>query len=1383
MTYGENTVERVYTAKAGFGISDIYIGAQENLFGYDRDGDEYFVDNLKVYYNVDEKTELESGDYGTAVDSSLNFNFTVMGSGSGGSYLSGQLPFDRVSDKGEDSGVKVYYHRYFSEGWDYDNGTKNNAERDNDFYIATDYASDINVGDSGFLNYYLQFVQRNSNNGFIRIEGSTTIPRTGTVYLEFDLKASAGANIPGMIALITNGTPKLEFNLMKIIDGELYILDQNMGPIGEEWCHVAVVMEFGDYSYDDTDAEGNRLYSTEIIYTAFVGSEARTTGPVVKNVADSRAAQKGIYNLRIGRGGGLSEDDVGDWWGIDNFVIYSSTAGDATEDLEKDITRGFAQISPDNFGTKGSTLINTDATKDYAINAGYAQPTVSEIMSSSLAMKVNSNNAFLYGEKVHIFDYDNGEAYGAPFKENGLVMVPVDTVLSYTGTPHEYSSGGLSLDLFTNGEYMALAVGRDTVEIAGEVHKLTVAPVVRTFDNNKRFYICLDDIELLFSGYYVTWDNTGFFVISEYDEFFNRTDDESYLQGVMWSFLFDINEVTTEEFYEMAKEQTNDFEHPYIYVRQDRFDYLYDVYHSSPDDEIFDQELIEYIEYSVEYADNYLKKWALFDENGNYAGLKEGQWKPNSEGIVSWDTTQTEGNHSVSVMPYQDSNGYDPAGGRLNVLSDGESCLAIALESAAFAYQVTKDEKYVHFAYEWTAALCEWEHWGPGHFLNCANSSRPIAVSYDWLYNAYVEYGYDVDHLAKRIYENGVYEGWRVVNGLPCEHLGRVGGGDSSSWTHHIGNWNPVCCLGMLVASLAVMDSETYALTSAETAVKSLQAFGARGMTYIGFDGSYRESAGYWSATSRMILWIIETCNVALGTDFGFSQNPGLDITDYYGCHVESNAYNRWNYHDDWEGTQPSYWYYLSAEVYDNPEYAAIRYSHINNGKEIFRYDCLWYDKDLVEAGNVDLGLDFAMESIDGFLTRASWEPGTLWAGIMGGKNNVAHGQYDSGNWIYENGGVRWFFDLGADDYNLYGGGLASGYYRYSTLGNNVLAIGSMQDTIPHGQVLEQGGTLVSSVSNEYGSAAVLDMSAVYGGSENVTYARRGMLLTNDRKTVVIQDEVSMVLVQDLYWFAHFNTNNVTEYTVSDDGRTVIMRSKSDSEGNRKTLRVNLITANRGFKFEIWDASTETEGQFVFDATPREGYSLAMKGLDEGSRDHIKKLVISGVNTLKFELAVVIELIDEEAPIELGYSLGWSGNVNALPPMEEWMPGPDTREDIDNSLVDGDNVEYRPEAQLSTVIAADGMLSPYIQSGSYLGKDREAFFRALSDIEYAIVKKNARNNTSDVLVAAIAAYDEAKAKYDKFQGKISTDAKNVTSIAEGLIGLKTAEPETPPAAE
>ena len=86
----------------------------------------------------------------------------------------------------------------------------------------------------------------------------------------------------------------------------------------------------------------------------------------------------------------------------------------------------------------------------------------------------------------------------------------------------------------------------------------------------------------------------------------------------------------------------------------------------------------------------------------------------------------------------------------------------------AYAYVITRDIKYLQCAYEVAIELGKWTHWGPGHFLNCANTARPLATAYDWLYNDFVRVkGQEaVDALAKRIYENAVYEAQISLAGL-----------------------------------------------------------------------------------------------------------------------------------------------------------------------------------------------------------------------------------------------------------------------------------------------------------------------------------------------------------------------------------------------------------------------------------------------------------------------------------------------------------------------------------------------------------------------------------------------------------------------------------------
>ncbi|MBQ7363771.1 MAG: hypothetical protein IJW48_04905 [Clostridia bacterium] len=1368
VTYGELTETRVYSAD-DFGISGIYIGAQENFLGYDREGDSYFVDNVKLYWGADEKTELPDGDYGTAVNLSSSRDFAVLGTGAGGSYLTGSPNIERLDMN--DESVQVHYNRNYGEGWNYDNGfaSSRTTERGNEFAIKTDYASEMNTTGT-FLNYYLEFIQRNANNGFVNLSASTAVPRsTGKCFFEFDIKASAGASIPKIFEIVTPGRPVTYItDTMSIENGSLIVFGNNVGYLGEEWCHVIIEMDF-----DWGPANGKQ---NAIKYTVTVGAAAIEVEAIkyVNGEGIDKSTFRGLQEIRIGRLGAAGYVD-GDWYGLDNVQLYSATAP--------------ANIDPNNYGS----LVKTDNTKDFTISDGFVtELTTPQIAASSLTMKVNTPNALINGEKTLLFTDEEGNGYGAPYKENGVVMVPLEPILDYVGSPYRYNSDGLACDVYANGEYRSIAVGRDLMMIGDTEYLLSAPPTIKTDGGNKVIYIGLDDVEKIFAGYYVTYDEIGFISIATVDDYLNRDTDEDYMRNLMRTFVYDA--VNTETIYETVKENTNDFDHPYLYVNQDRFDYLYDVYHSVPGDEIYDADLWTYIDNAVKQAQKYYLQYVNLDENGNYKELKKGQYVYSKSGMATWRTNidddknekdpytgellREANNHSISTMPYPLNNGYDYGGDRLNILSDGDSCLSIACESVAFAYQMTRDPNYAGFVYDWAAALTSWTHWGPAHYLNVGTTAHYISLAYDWLYDAWADMDLDSTVIRDGLNRLCTHTAWRAVNNMSAEYKANDGGESGKYWSH-IGNWNPVCAAGVIPSCLISLEDPAYVEEATYTLERTIYYLGYNGFTYFAFDGSYRESSGYWCATIRYAQWDILMIQNAFGTDFGLLDAPGIDVSNYFGSYMHTDDNGRWNYHDDWEGFLSFYWLYLGAQLFDNPDFANLRYVALANGTSTSREDALFYDKSMISADNVDLDLDYVMDSIDAVISRESFEPGSLYAAMMGGINNVAHGQYDSGNWIYENGGVRWFVDLGADNYNLAGGGLNMGYYKYSTQGNNVVAIASLQDTIPHGQVLDSGGEIVSFVSNEHGSATVIDNSGAYGGAENVTYAKRGMLVTNDRKTVVIQDEIVSVLVQDFYWYAHYDTSRVASCEISDNGRTAIMKSYPDSNGNAKTLRVTLVTANRGFKFEIQDTTSD---YFVLDATPKEGYSAELtNGVnDENNRDKYKKLVISGKNTLKFEIAVVIEMIDPSEPEEVGYTLGWDGNANALPPMDEWMPQPDSRATTGGATTD--EVELRGTPQLSTIFSNAELLSSYVTKGSYLGADREKFFMALAESMYAI-NFYGMNQSSQGLIDAIATSVGAKAKYDKFQGKISTDAKNVASIAEGLIGIKTSEPETPPAAE
>ena len=1327
-------IDRIYKAGSENGISSIYFGAQENFSDKDRDGHSYCLDNIRVYYGTDQKCDLSVDDYGTAVDETIKKSISIKGaSGTGGHYLSGYPSVERASNPSIGADVMIYYNRYFSEGWSLANGIEDYDQRirDNDFEIATDYAVEINKGAPSFLNYYFRFTARNTNNGYIMMNVRNQIPKEGKSYVEFDIKAGIGETIGSAIDFITMN--KVNISAVKIQDGFLYLFNQKIGELGEEWCHVSIEL---DFTYGESIGEPNKAK-----FTAYAGKDTLSASTIYE-VSDTPGDRHGLMQIRIGRR--LDQVTVGEWYGLDNLQVYSSSVG-------------FATLPDDQYGT----LVDINKTKDFELDSNVSTTiNTSEIIKSALLMKVNSNNALFFGEKRAIFDDLDG-AYGAPIKYDGIVMVPLEILLEYTNVPHLWSEDKNACDIFVNGENRSLAVGRDGVCINGKDVSLAHTPILMVNGDNSNVYIALSDVELIFDGFYVTYDDCGFIAVARYDNFLNRSTDEDYMRDLMKRYIYDTPDENN--IYELALGSSG-LEHPYLFANQERFDELVEIYNAMPNEDKFDQVLIEYIDDQIAEAKELLSDYANLDEYGNYIGLKEGQWKPNAQGIVKWDVSQSTGNHSVAVMPYEDTNGYDPAGGRLNVISE-EGGLATIAETLAFAYQMTRDDNYLFFVYDWLIALCSWEHWGPDHYLNVSNTARQLAIAYDWCYRGFLANGLDVKPIQDGFYKHCVYTAWRSLNNLAPEYNSQKVDNGSNWWSHN-GNWNHSGASGIIPSCLIAFEYEEYIEIASWVFTKTVYYLCQNAFDYFSFDGSYQESSGYWTATASLAHQCSEMLTNSVGTDFGLSLAPGLNLTNYYGVSLESSDYVNWNFHEDYIHSLPSWWYYMSGKIYDNPDYAAIRYMHIKDGKPSSRYDCLYYDKDMILSGSSSLPLDFVMEGLEGIVTRSSWDPGALYAGIMGGENSVDHGQHDSGNWIYENAGIRWFVDLGHDDYNLYApGGInyAWGYYMYSAEGNNTVAITSLDDDLPFGQSSSKGagGVLISSIVNEHGTATVIDQTSTYGGVSNVTYARRGMLVTNDRKTVVIQDEIVLVYAQNLYWFAHYDLTAVKSVTLSDNGRTAYMTSYPNENGKTQTLRVSLLTANRALKFEIWDAYT-----FTLDATPRPGFSQSMNGIDEYDRSMYNKLVIKGDSVVKFEVAVVLELLEEGEELEVGYKTGWDGNASALPPMLSWVPTADMR-----SQIVEETTEYRGSPSISSLLSLSDDLSLCVQEKNYLSLKRNAFFKILADIQY-IVNKFGREFNDERLDECIASYEEAKESYDNYQQKVSESSRAINEIARNLIGVK-----------
>ncbi|MBR2343694.1 MAG: hypothetical protein IKA64_05505 [Clostridia bacterium] len=1304
--------------KGGFGIGSVLIGAGADE---DRTGGSYQLDTVALYHGVDAPTDIPNGNFGTAVDRTLVRNFTILGLGErtdDPNVLSGTPALDRIST----SSVSVLYNRHYGEGWDWSNGFNSLSTSklaSNLAELRSDYSFIVNKSEN-FLNHYLAIEKKNDTLGYVYLapesnDNSPLIASTsGKVFIEFDMKTSDN-NGTMLLTLITD--PKSEGDTLVYTDnGELYLLGRKVGTVGGEWLRISIMLDFAGI-YRDGSYSAEAHYGSEggVVYSSYTA-----TTPTVTNLRFGTADKKA--------------GNTGDWFGIDNLAVYWGAST-------------FVNLPSDELGE----LVNTRLEKDFALSVEGESLTVNEIYNASLTMKVGSSFAYLLGKQVKIYETESGERYGAPVKVDGKVLLPLQSIIDFTGAtliPHDDFK---SFEVFLGSTLSYLTLGSTDAIIGGKRVSLAAAPaVVEAGEGMSYVVIGMDDLEAIFPGFYVVWDDCGLLTVTEYKNFINRNMSGAFdtMVSIMRKFLYDY--VDGDTVYEMAKEHTNNFDHPYLFANQDKFDELRRVYYAAPGDEDFNAELAGYMQVRVDRADERLGALAELDETGRYLGVKPEKIPVNTNYVTE------PGN-----------NGYD-VGGRLNLIYRDD--YTGALEDIAFAYQVTGNTVYAEFLLDFIGYFCDdelWPHWGPSHFLNVAESVIHMAIAYDWCYDAWMEISPEQTmHIRAKLYEKGGYHGYNsmLTTVCPKEFISAKG---YRCYNYHIttNNWNTVCSNGMVVTALALFDIDTNAdmdkinNNEALSQMKALVSGDIRSlvnyaMHYYQFDGSYSESVGYWDASTQGYHQMTAVLESVTGSTFGYLDTWGMDRTYYFALSFESSDHYTWPFHDDSasELSTPLMMYYSTAS--GDSVLGQIRKIQLAQGKTPTIWDAIYY-QDADADGDIELPLTFTASKIEAFVARTSWEKGALFTGIMGGYNGEGHAHMDSGNWVYYNKGINWFKDLGSDNYNVYNYWSSYHVYRRSAEGHNLFIMNT--SSYEYGMDLQGTGYLTDTLVNEHGSYAIIDQSEVYGGSKMVNYARRGMLITNDNNTVVIQDEVQFKTMTKSYWIAHVNVarSNVMGFVekieVSADKKVAYLHGVNRSKGERYTLRVTLITAVLGAGFEVWDAGMS---DFALPGTYRPGYSESMGGEPQTSNVGAQRLVVEIKDRTEVKIAVAIELVDRENELETGYK---------MTDMKKWAPAADTRGYI------ADAVETR-SSHVNGVYTNVSQLQAF-EPSTLLGVNMEEAYKKMANIGY-IVSKNQNIVNVDYYKELLVTYYDCRATYDGFIKNANAAAATARELVGELFGSR-----------
>ena len=1194
----------------------------------------------------------------------------------------------------EDLGPKVIINRTYDEGWNYTNGTTD-ASKNNKFFIDREVAPDFSY------NYFLRFECAASTDGYSQLnfyDGGYSDTRH--VIVEFDIKADDYCNIGRFLYMRTAAThgSGTTFDTLQISNNKISAsFDKSNGIVlNGDWVHVTI-----DYDYSDPTLTAENSMQCTITF-----DDGKQT---VVSRTTLTCSNRGIAPdiMRFGFTGAAA--NIGYSFCLDNLQAYYNV------DAPTDIT-----VEEHGYGSN----VNPADLKTIAIE-GAQQKTNMDYIKEGLVLKVGVDYMLVRQEKGNIYD----GTYGAPTVIDGEIYVPLQAIVDYLRYPLYIHQDGASFDISNGLSTTYITLGRDDAVVNGE--KIILSTPAAMLGEGDRQYpvVGLNDLEALFPGYYVTYDDMGIIIFCEKDDVANRRENLADMLTLMKSFIFD--NPTAEQIVEDITEGTNNFTHPYLIASQERFDELHAAYIAEEGDEFYDPALKSKLAALVSSAETTYKTYAL-PVNGSYdeyGGFNYGK-RP--------------------VNPYgADSGGYD-VGGRLNESAQFNNLM----RDMALAYQLTRDIKYAKCVYDFGVCMGEWEHWGPGHFLNCADAATPYALAIDWCYNAFVELfnagdlHYDVNTLIDFLYENATYQAYHIANygGKP---LYPQDPSDNEAWIFTAtSNWNAVCSSGIIYSCLITMSDPDYRANASWMMSHSLEYLGKYGLDQYAPDGSYVESPGYWAYGTNSFFYMMAAVENACKTDYNMFSCWGMSETCYFACQTESSDYRTFNYHDNGSSKQDcSAFFYVSRAISD-PALAGVRVIQLNGGKSFTYMDAVFYPFGMYDVGDiadVTLPLSYVMEGIDCYVARDSWEKGAMYAGIIGGDNHASHGQIDSGAFVYHNKGVVWFWELGSDNYNVYNyfsDGTRYRYYKCNAEGNNVLGIISRPNDLPYGQRLDAIGEIIESGENEHGSYAIIDNTEIFGGL--ASYARRGMFVTNDYKTVVIQDEVSLKGVESLLWSGHYRGVNVE---LKDNGRTAYMTSGTN------TLRVSIVSDAKSIRFELMDAYTfflkGTHGTVSPDFTLNNG------GQPEQDRSIFPKLAIVAENVLSFNVAVVIEIITPYDPVSVGYT--WTD-------MADWEPYADTRSADDNSTADRRGTPVRSEipSLINKVTTAKDL-------GECFGKRIDNYYAALTNAAYVV-----NNYDADLVVdykTQIAEFRELVTEYNNFVKSMKERSESVTGITNLILGM------------
>jgi hypothetical protein len=534
--------------------------------------------------------------------------------------------------------------------------------------------------------------------------------------------------------------------------------------------------------------------------------------------------------------------------------------------------------------------------------------------------------------------------------------------------------------------------------------------------------------------------------------------------------------------------------------------------------------------------------------------------------VKAWEQIRKEAEETIiSALP---EGKLDDAGMRRT----GVHRTAVLTPPLVMAWWLSGEEKYAKRAWEAFENLLTFEDWGvqtqppytDRHFLDTGVGAFVVALIYDGLY-----------HYLNEEQKTKVMAAADKYVHIPA--MAQYDGSARRTWqwnkAHH--NWNGICNGGIIMSSLMFMKHDperlsklvAYAMADLPLYLKEFEPH-----------GQSEEGLMYWHYGLMYTLPALDAVIRTLGTDFGYTNLPGLRKAGYFPLYL-TGPVTSLSVGDDPVKTSRHNTFFWFSKHYNDPAMAKITYDlAIENGGSLKWFDMFYYDAELVaKGGTITPAPDHYVFGLELVTLRENWhDRNAIFAGIHGGANNANHGHLDAGTFDIQALGEVWAYgNLGRDDYTFPGyfsKTTLPGYkdephpqkeagrwhfYRLRAEGKNCLVFNPT--TRPDQEERAEAKFLHQHSSAHFATIA-LDLTSCY--HRDVNFYVRSLSLDKKKKSVIISDFFDAKENALAWWSVHTKATII----IAPDGKTAYLRQ------NGKQVRVRLQTEGN-YRFQILPAT------------------------------------------------------------------------------------------------------------------------------------------------------------------------------------------------------------------